>query len=109
LLIAVALPSWSQPAHHQFTQKEAELLALSAPQIFARWCRHCCPVTSGEPTVIDGRTIWIQVRCDCGKETGGMLIDNFTVDPVTGEIWETIDLGTPEVHQKTDTTFIQMK
>jgi len=31
--------------------------------------------------------IWVQVRCGCG-EYAGALIDNYSVNPKTGKIWE---------------------
>lgn len=85
----------AQDKQRTLTTKQAETLALVAPPTLHAAQGRCCPDAHGHevaagPTVSRYTLIWVQVRCGCGSNAG-QLIDNYTVNPDTGQIWEGLE------------------
>jgi hypothetical protein len=82
-------------AHHTLTTKQAETLALNAPPTLHAAQGKCCPDARGwRESAGPGNAVYtlitVQVRCGCG-EYAGQLIDNYMVNPRTGQIWEGLE------------------
>jgi len=104
LALAVGAVADAQDKPPSLTVKQAEALALNAPLTSQA---ACCPHADGV-AVKAGSTgalytlIWVQVRCTC-TEYAGKLIDNYTVNPKTGQIWEGFeDTGKPLTSKRLD-------
>ena len=95
MLVAVAGRIGAQNEQHTLTAKQAEMLALNAPPTLHAAQGKCCPdarggQTSAGPGIAPYTLIAVQVRCGCGKYAG-QLIDNYMVNPRTGQIWEGLE------------------
>jgi hypothetical protein len=82
-------------AQHTLTMKQAEKLALNAPPTLNQPSGKCCPGASSAETPAGSlrapyTLITVQVRCTCG-EYRAALIDNYMVNPRTGQIWERLE------------------
>jgi hypothetical protein len=82
-------------AQYALTVKQAEALALNAPPTLNRPLRKCCPRASGVETPAGSlnapyNLVSVHVRCTCG-EYRAALIDNYMVNPRTGQIWEGLE------------------
>jgi len=103
----------AQNAHYSLTTKQAEILAENAPPTLHAAQGKCCPkahayqVTAGSFTN-PYTLISAPVRCECGPY-GGQLVDNYMVNPNTGQIWEGLEEeGTPLVSKRLDSLRKQM-
>jgi hypothetical protein len=95
MLVAAAGRIGAQNEHHTLTIKQAETLALNAPQTVHAAQGRCCPDARGwqvsaGPGIVPYALIAVPVRCTCG-EYAGQLIDNYMVNPRTGQIWEGLE------------------
>jgi hypothetical protein len=81
-------------AAERLTVAQAQELVLNTPSVLAVKAKHGCPHV-GEPSSLDGKNLNFQVRdlCDRSGATS-TLIDVFTVDPSTGDVWPGYERGT---------------
>ena len=107
LALAVAAGLEAQTKHTTLTIKQAETLALNAPPTLSAAQGACCPDAHGYAVKAGSANapysiLWVQVRCGC-TDYAGQLVDNYTVDPRTGRIWEGFeDTGKPLTSKRLD-------
>ena len=107
LALAVAAAIEAQDKHPSLTVKQAEVLALNAPPTVHAAQGACCPDAHGHAVKAGSAAapytlMWVQVRCGC-TDYAGQLIDNYTVNPKTGQIWEGFeDTGKPLTSKRLD-------
>ncbi len=109
LLLALTIAAGIEAENHYaaLTIKQAEALALNAPPTLNAAQGACCPDAHGYAVKAGSiaapyTLIWVQVRCGCSA-SAGQLIDNYTVNPKTGQIWEGFeDAGKPLTSKRLD-------
>jgi hypothetical protein len=106
--LALAVQLGAQGNNHAaLAVKEAERLALNAPPTLDAAQGACCPHADGNAVEAGDAAalytlIWIQVRCAC-TEYAGQLIDNYTVNPKNGSIWQGMEeTGVPLTSDRLD-------
>src|SRR5262245_11912886 len=80
VLVCVCATGFSQP----LTRKQAETLVMNVPEVLTSKAKHGCP--KAETIEFGKHTAYFQVRNSCPVQGSG-LIENYSVDLNTGEVW----------------------